>query len=230
MIVSAVNCTKIVIFILLRYPKSKVYIKKKDDFNRLLMHNWERKQEKYAESKGADIEDEELDYSEFISNGELEDVYFESEYEAYESVAMTILKDIVENHEQKHDKIMVFTKENDLLLQYPVPEKEIDDAWEAEKKNIKRIKALLEARLNIPTNHAIAVYSDIKPEQIGNNHTLKAMYQLGKICVLQDDIESKEISSFHKKDGIRYLLYSNNCNNCVAGVAWSYGASEIVEL
>ncbi len=200
---------------------------KKDDFNRLLMRNWEEKQEKYAESKGADIEDEELDYSEFIPAAEIEDMYFTAEYEAYESAAMTILKDIIESHEQKHEKIMVFTKENDLILQWPVEEKENDDAWKAEQKNIKRIKTLLEARLNIPIGHAIAVYADIKPEQIGNNYTLKTMYQLGKICVLQDQIESSRIASFSKKDGKRYLLFDNAC---VAGISWDYGTTEITEF
>lgn len=200
---------------------------KKDDFNRLLMHNWEEKQEKYAESKGADIEDEELDYSDFIPAAEIEDMFFESEYETYESAATTILKEIVESHEQKHKKIMVFTKENDLLLQWPVPEKEIGDTWEAEQKNMKRIRTLLEARLNIPIGNAIAVYADIKPEQIGNNHTLKAMYQLGKMSILQDKIEVRRISSFSKKDGKKYLLFDNAC---IAGIAWDYGATEISEF
>lgn len=200
---------------------------KKDDFNRLLMHNWEEKQEKYAEYKGADIEDEELDYSEFVPDAEIEDMYFTAEYEAYESAAMTILKDIIESHEQKHKKIMVFTKENDLLLQWPVPEKEIGDTWEAEKKNIKRIKTLLEARLNIPIGHAVGVYADIKPEQIGNNQILKAMYQLGKICVLLDKIETRKISSFSEKDGKRYLLFDNAC---VAGISWDYGITKIAEF
>ena len=179
---------------------------KKDDFNRLLMHNWEEKQEKYAEYK---------------------DMYFTAEYEAYESVAMTILKDIIESHEQKHKKIMVFTKENDLLLQWPVPEKEIGDTWEAEQKNMKRIKTLLEARLNIPIGNAIAVYADIKPEQIENNQILKAMYQLGKICVLLDKIETRKISSFSEKDGKRYLLFDNAC---VAGISWDYGITKIAEF
>ncbi|WP_270551474.1 hypothetical protein [Dorea longicatena] len=200
---------------------------KKDDFNRLLMRNWEEKQEKYAESKGADIEDEELNYSEFIPAAEIEDMYFTAEYEAYESAAMTILKDIIESHEQKHEKIMVFTKENDLLLQWPVEEKANGDTWEVEQKNIKRIKTLLEARLNIPIGHAIAVYVDIKPEQIGNNHTLKAMYQLGKMSILQDKIEARRISSFSKKDGKRYLLFDNAC---VAGISWDYGTTEITEF
>lgn len=200
---------------------------KKDDFNRLLMRNWEEKQEKYAEYKGADIEDEELDYSSIIPSGIIDDMYFAAEYETYESTAMTILKDIIESHEQKHKKIMVFTKENDLLLQWPVPEKEIDDTWEAERKNMKRIKTLLEARLNIPTGNAIAVYADIKPEQIENNQILKAMYQLGKICVLLDKIETRKISSFSEKDGKRYLLFDNAC---VAGISWDYGITKIAEF
>lgn len=200
---------------------------KKNDFNRLLMRNWEEKQEKYAESKGADLEDEELDYSDFIPAAEIEDMFFESEYETYESTAMTILKDIIESHEQKHKKIVVFTKENDLLLQWPVPEKEIGDTWEAERKNMKRIKTLLEARLNIPIGNAIAVYADIEPEQIENNQILKAMYQLGKICVLLEKIETRRISSFSEKDGKRYLLFDNAC---VAGISWDYGITKIAEF
>ena len=205
--------------------KGGIYFSK-NAFNGMQENILQGKQEKYAGAKGADLEDEELDLTEFIPDTECEEMSLQAEYEAYKSVAMAVLKNIIEKYGQEREKITVFTKEGDVLLKCPIKEDNAD-AWKNELKNIKRIVILLESRFNIPKWDAVDTYQYIEPDQIKRNYLLKTMYQLGKMHILLDLIEGRKIDSFSKKDGTRYLTFNNSL---LAGISWDYGASKIVEF